>query len=422
MPREKRPKPIYERGGYKLYPARAGRTNLEIIWYDAARKRERSASAGTSSEREGRLAVDRLYLASAEGQGFCPTCGRPHDAAAGGFIYASAAIADYLTARERSPSHEALKDRLGHVLMYIAGTNPNISVTQIDEAWVARFRKHELARPIVSKTGAERPRAAGTVENSVVALAAAIRLSGNVPLFKPLRPKDVSTSPLFRADIKMLAAMFRFCTDPKAPAGEEWSDKMVERIRQHRYPLLQFLRISIATWCRPDAAYDFSTDPKRRQWLPVGPAIALNPHGRRQTRKVRPTVPAPKQIVPLMEATKGKFVGVANIKRAWLSMCDALGLPGDGEAGTKLIRRSVSTIARRRIGEANWVQGETMLGHRAASTSDIYALPDPAHLGLALAATEAIIDDIEALAPGAFTAGLPRAVPALSLINGGKNG
>lgn len=34
--------------------------------------------------------------------------------------------------------------------------------------------------------------------------------------------------------------------------------------------------------------------------------------------------------------------------------------------------------------------------------TDIYALPDPSHLGRALAVTEAIIDEIEALAPGAF--------------------
>lgn len=43
-----------------------------------------------------------------------------------------------------------------------------------------------------------------------------------------------------------------------------------------------------------------------------------------------------------------------------------------------------------------------MLGHRKASISDIYAIPDPANLGLALAATESIIDQIEALCPGAF--------------------
>jgi hypothetical protein len=79
-----------------------------------------------------------------------------------------------------------------------------------------------------------------------------------------------------------------------------------------------------------------------------------------------------------------------------------LGIPFDGQGGMKLIRRSVSTLARPLIGERDWIQGETFLSHRKASTSDIYALPDPAHLGVALAATQAIIDEIDKLAPGSF--------------------
>lgn len=42
------------------------------------------------------------------------------------------------------------------------------------------------------------------------------------------------------------------------------------------------------------------------------------------------------------------------------------------------------------------------LGHHKASTSDLYALFDPANLGRALAVTEGIIDEIETLCPGAF--------------------
>lgn len=85
-------------------------------------------------------------------------------------------------------------------------------------------------------------------------------------------------------------------------------------------------------------------------------------------------------------------------------MRNHLMLPTGRESGEKLIRRSVSTIPRRIIGEANWAQGEMMLGHRMASICDIYAIPDPANLSLALAATESIIDQIEALCPGAFSA------------------
>jgi hypothetical protein len=57
-----------------------------------------------------------------------------------------------------------------------------------------------------------------------------------------------------------------------------------------------------------------------------------------------------------------------------------------------------------------------MLGHRKASTSDIYALFDPLNLGLALSVTEAIMDEIEAVTPGAFT---PAMVDLKLIIGGG---
>jgi len=80
----------------------------------------------------------------------------------------------------------------------------------------------------------------------------------------------------------------------------------------------------------------------------------------------------------------------------------ALGLPGDGQSGMRLIRQSVATLARKRLGEENWIQGRIMLGHVQPTTSDIYAVSDPAHLGRALAVTTELISEIEASAPGAF--------------------
>jgi hypothetical protein len=79
-----------------------------------------------------------------------------------------------------------------------------------------------------------------------------------------------------------------------------------------------------------------------------------------------------------------------------------LGIPFDGEGGMKLIRRSMMTLARKRLGEEHWIQGRMMAGHEPMTVSDIYAIPDPANLGRALAVTQSIIDDIEALVPGAF--------------------
>ena len=61
---------------------------------------------------------------------------------------------------------------------------------------------------------------------------------------------------------------------------------------RERASLRRFLMISVATWARPDAAHDFSTDPKRRQWNSKARILSLNPRGRRQTKKYRATVGA----------------------------------------------------------------------------------------------------------------------------------
>ena len=191
---------------------------------------------------------------------------------------------------------------------------------------------------------------------------------------------------------------------------------MRERQVLHRASLLRFLQISVATWCRPDAAFDLSTDLKTGQWVSNAKIIFLNPKGRPQTKKFRPILPVPERMARLLDTRKrGYWVGVASVRKAFEAMLLELGLPRDRETGQKLIRRSISQIARPRIGEERWRQGEIMLGHQKASTSDIYALFDPANLGVALKVTEAIIEEIEALTPGAFSA--PEV--GLKLIEGG---
>ena len=66
-------------------------------------------------------------------------------------------------------------------------------------------------------------------------------------------------------------------------------------------------------------------------------------------------------------------------------------------------RRSIVYLTQSSRPRKAYMNGEQQrYGHGSASTSDIYALRDPVSLGLALAATESIIEDICALAPVAF--------------------
>lgn len=376
MPRTRRPDPLYQRGDYKLYP-REGR-NLEIVKYDG--KRERSVSAGTTDPDLGRIALDRLYLKATGGE-YVPPTSRVSPMVA-------AVIADYLTVKsDDKASRGAIGHRLRHVTNYLAALrDQDVRCDQIDEAWVTKFRAWLAKQPLTGngwKAQTKRTRSPGTIENSVLQLAAAIHWAKQIPSFKPIPLTQVTRSPDYRADIPTLAAMFRYALNTPRRAN-----------------LLAFLRLSVATWARPDAVMDAST--LRGQWSSQARVFNLNPVGRRQTKKRRAMVPVPQCVGEWLDRLSGPVVPKELSKATWRRMQVALGIPFDGQGGMKLIRRSISTIARKRLGEEHWIQGRMMLGHVPMTVSDIYALPDPANLGRALAVTQSIIDEIDQLAPGAF--------------------
>lgn len=418
---------LYSRGRYRLEWDRRSDGSLrtpflQIVWYDQASRRNRSRSTGTDDMHAAEEALDRLYLERERGVSVCPTCNRPFDHAEG--FPVTQAIADYVTARQERASIQSIRPRLAHWLDFMDETGRTaMTCEQVDGSVIEAFRSWSAARPVI-EAGVARPRAPGTTEATVRILAAAINLAHtrrDTPYpagFTALPAISVSRTPTYRSSVEELAAMFRYCLHPEPPKGEAWSEVMAERQRKHRASLMRFLQVSVATWCRPDAAYDLSVAPERDQWISTARVVQLNPRGRRQTKKYRPAVPVGAKFARLLDQADGFYVGVQSVRKAFEAMLDHLGLPRQRETGVKLIRRSIAHLARRRIGEERWIQGEMMLGHRKAKTSDLYALPDPANLGVALAVTDEIIDEIDALCPGAFTG----PTPELKLVKGAKNG
>lgn len=383
MSKAQREKPLYQRGEFRLYP-RAGR-NHEIVWYDDQRKRERSVSAGTTDERLARIKLDNEYVKKHGGVPRCSSCGQALSQAA---EYAAVLIANY---KETKPKGDAVHPRLDHVIRFLEETGRvEDRCDALDERWAVAFRDWMRARE-------DRQRSPGTIENSLIQLAAALRFGGVTPSFETIPTAQVNRTPQHRATIADLAAMFRFCLQP-----EGRSEKERQRRRREREYLLRYLRAAVATWARPDAVHDISTSRDRSQWHPSVGVLSLNPVGRKQTRKYRATIPVARQFVPHLSEVEGFYIPTVSVRSAWDSMAIAIGLPDEGQAGMKLIRRSMAHIARKRLGEEHWVQGQIFLGHHKASTSDLYALFDPVNLGRALAVTEGIIDEIEDLAPGAF--------------------
>lgn len=218
--------------------------------------------------------------------------------------------------------------------------------------------------------------------------------------FAPRSPEEVSRTPSYRADVKTLARMFRYCIDPELKEGE--FAKLRDRRRLWRADLHRFLQISVATWARPDAAHEVSTDRARDQWHSNARALNLNQKGRAQTKKYRPIVPIGARVSALLDGHAGFFIAVDSVRRAFEGMQADLGLPGDREGGLKLIRRSMAHLARERLGERDWVEGQIMLGHKKVTTSDTYAPFNTGYLAAALRVTDEIIEEIEKCVPGAF--------------------
>lgn len=350
-----------------------------------------------------------MFLATT-GARHCPTCGRPWEAQGSPLLLS--VIADYLLISEKKAGFKSAKTRLGHVARYVNATNPGMLAAAADDNFAKEFREWMLAEQTSGgqRGKGQRPRALSAVEGCLLQLAAAINSTpGHKASFKPGQPADVAKSPVYRADVETIARMFNYCLRPAAvdithhfQPGRVNNELLTLRLKE-RANLLRYLRAAVATWARPDALYDL-TD---AQWIPSAGVLDLNPPNRKQTRKFRPLVPIARQFAPHLDDLKGSWLPVSSIRASWDRMAAKLELPAKGEAGQKLIRRSMATIARKRLGEANWPQGKMMLGHMKASTSDIYALPDPANLGLVLGVTESIIDEIECLAPGAYSSRVP---------------
>jgi len=408
MPRSSRSKRLYERGGYWLDWDRrkdgALRTPyLAIFWYDPNLKRIRSSSTRTIDAGEARKALDSHYLRHSQGEQICPTCGQRREGTSNALVLQ--AITDYLITKEAALSISAIRPRLAHVVNYIATlSSPSITCAQVDEYWIARFREWVAGQPLLSSSGAvmKRARALSTIENSVIQLAAAINASKSPLRFKPIQTKELNNTPFHRLTIEDLVEAFRYTTDLRYPT---------KRGGLHRY-----LLFAVATVARPDAVLDFSTSEDRRQWNSARAVICLNPRGRRQTKKYRPAVIAPRQIIPLLDHLDGPLIETVSVRSAWDSMVKTLGWPRDGDGGLKLVRRSVAQLLRdagtKRAWSEKWRQPkrkvsteeiELQLGHRKIkSVSDLYAMFKPEYLEHATAALEGIIEAIEERVPNAF--------------------
>jgi hypothetical protein len=376
-----------------------GVTNLNIVWRINGKAGKRSAE--TPDPIQGKIKMDSLFAQTFGGPKICAGCGRGYQDAD---RPVSQILDEYWAAHgQYQDSPASIQTNLKYLRWYMATLPIQAMPNQIGEAWARDFRLWMGKLTYTKgKKGTPRPYAAATIESGLMQLHAALKWAKIDPQYELQDLGGLSRGPDFRADAETLAKMFRHCLYPNEANPKVHARRVADRVN-----LANYLRLAIARWGRPEAVLDFSLEPHRGQWSSRNRVVHLNPKGRAQGNKRRPSVPVPECVGAWLDGLpKEKLFKTKPTDRAWGRMMETAGCPavGTGEAGLKLIRRTMAELSREALGEADWLaQGKAMLGHASVlSQSDTYAIPKPEYLGKALAFTAALIDQIEALCPGAF--------------------
>ncbi len=179
------------------------------------------------------------------------------------------------------------------------------------------------------------------------------------------------------------------------PKGRPLSTKEVALLLTHASDHMRlFIYIMLGTVCRPEAAYDLTgaqLDFENR-------LIDLNPHGRAQTKKIRPVVKMPETLaLVLQNAPSGHLVTfrgkkVKCVRTAWRNLRAKCKL--DDAVQPYSLRH---TMARwmRKSGVSAW-ETAAQLGHKSREhrTTELYAPFDPDYLSDATEAIDLFFDNL----------------------------
>lgn len=423
---------VYQRGGFWLDLDRGAggkpkSASWYIFWYDPTSGHHRRTSTRTSDVR---LACDKLdahFLAT-----------HKPSASEQDIYFVCEAMTDYwIEHGQHQSSSEAIRARLNLMTRFIdretaARRLPEAFVTEmIDDQFLARFRAWAVADPIITMKkengewveSSRRPRAASTVEESIIQLKAAVKRAYDgrrIRYLPPIKHKTRSAVTPKRTDRLSLNALGELLDYTMTGGGPYATPARL-------LPLRRYIIAAICTLARPDAILDMSVLPKRGQWSPdagLSGLFALNPVGRVQTNKRRPVLP----VVPLLrrwiEETDEWFVcqerisfdpdqqidvveqiAVASVKTAWNSARAALGIP-EGR-GPKYLRHSMATILANRSVPPDEIA--LAMGHRVLpSTTEDYVIFNPDYLQGFRAGVEDVISDLTKMAGAALHPKLTR--------------
>lgn len=373
----------WQRGGSSFY----------ATWWDAEARRTRRASLGTADP-------ERAVLALAE---FALTHDQPRNAPPAE-VFLSQVLAPYLEQHsDHRPSAVQARIAAGQLLDFWGDA---ATLADLTAARQRAFIRHQRA---------QRGHAPSTISRTLSVLSAALgraRKEGLViavpqVLLSPHEIAELLDAPAKEQERRLtVAEIARFLDAIPARSEHLW----------------RFAVLAIHTLARPDAL----TDLRPAQLDTELGLLRLNPPGRRQTKKRRPTIPVTEGLarwLALWEARADRYVyvggattaagaarsqprPVANLKRGVRAAAIGAGLQAEHEwddtrtVTPYTLRRSMARLLRARgvpmADTAAW------LGHslRGMATTEEYADVDPAFLQTPRAAIDALAVEIDGLMAG----------------------
>ena len=195
-----------------------------------------------------------------------------------------------------------------------------------------------------------------------------LQLVPYIPSVEAGEPRNV------RLTIKQAADLFKACNEPH---------------------LAMFLMLAFNTLARPSALLEL----KRDQIDIENRIIHLNPKGRKQTNKYRPSVPISDTLLPWVAAGANTNLiayhgrAIKSVRRSFNVIRDRAGLGAD--ISPYAIRHTMAIEIRKRGVPAWELAG--ILGHKSSTfrTTENYAKYDPDHLGLAVRAIDDYFDELK---------------------------
>lgn len=316
---------------------------LYKFWYDKRLKRVRRQSLGTADVPAAKEALAQWYLQTRR-----PQNAKPEDVILGAVL-----MNYYADHAQHIASAEQARIACEHLQRFFQGSSVGSLTIDRQEAYITERRK------AVSD---------GTISRELSVVRAAVNRA-----FK-------------RGELQNYPHVINLARGPARERRLSLSE-LSNLYRAADEHVRMFIEISGSTLGRPGAVLDlqlFQCDFENR-------LIHLNPLGRKQTKKYRPTVPMVNMLLPILRAAKGPHViqyqgrRLYSIRKAFRRACDASELGKDVTPYT--IRHTMATELRKR-GVPQWeVSG--MLGHKTGGTSEIYAKFDPDYLGQAARAIDA---------------------------------